>query len=111
MQDTIFHKIIEGQIPCEKILESDEFLSFYDINPKASIHALVIPKIYAKDFNDLDSKCLEAMHSFILEVVDVLGIKQSGYRLVTNIGSNGGQEVPYFHFHILGGNALSGSFA
>ena len=103
---TIFEKIINGEIPCRKILENNEFLAFYDINPKAPIHALVIPKRHYQDFNTMPPELLGRMSSFILEVVEKLGIKESGYRLITNIGQDGGQEVKHFHYHILGGGKL-----
>ena len=103
---TIFEKIVAGEIPSKKILENDKFLAFYDISPKAPIHALAIPKKCIKDFNDITPELMSEMSIFILEVVEALGIKNSGYRLVTNIGSDGGQEVPHLHFHILGGGKL-----
>lgn len=107
----VFSKIIKGEIPCKKVYEDDEFLAFYDIAPKAKIHILAIPKKELKDFNEIDAELMGKMSFFILKVVEIAGIKQSGYRLVTNIGNDGGQEVPHLHFHILGGERLGGSFA
>ncbi len=107
----VFSKIIKGEIPCKKVYEDDEFLAFYDIAPKAKIHILAIPKKELKDFNEIDAELMGKMSLFILKVVEIAGIKQSGYRLVTNIGNDGGQEVPHLHFHILGGERLGGSFA
>lgn len=106
----VFEKIVKGEIPCKKVLENDEFLAFYDIAPKAPIHVLVIPKRSFKDFNTIPPQVLAEMSVFILEVVDILGIKEKGYRLITNIGSDGGQEVPHFHYHILGGSKLKWEF-
>ena len=103
----VFEKIIKGELPCKKVLENEEFLAFHDIAPKAPIHVLVIPKRAYKDFNTMPATLLGEMSGFILEVVEVLGIKESGYRLITNVGSDGGQEVPHFHYHILGGGKLS----
>lgn len=102
----VFEKIIQGEIPCKKVLENDEFLAFYDIAPKAPIHILAIPKKSYKDFNAMPPELLARMSSFILEVVEMVGIKDKGYRLITNIGAEGGQEVPHFHYHILGGAKL-----
>lgn len=102
----IFEKIIEGEIPCKKVLESDEFLAFYDINPKAPIHVLIIPKKCYKDFNEMPSDLLARMSNFIVDVAKTLGVKESGYRLITNVGADGGQEVPHFHYHLLGGTKL-----
>lgn len=103
---SIFEKIVAGEIPCKKVLENAKFLAFYDINPKAPVHILAIPKKCIKDFNDVTPDLMAEMSNFILEVVEEVGIKQSGYRLITNIGIDGGQEVPHLHFHILGGKKL-----
>lgn len=103
----VFEKIIRGDLPCKKVLENEQFLAFYDIAPKAPIHVLAIPKQSFKDFNEMPKELLAEMSVFILEVVEVLGIKESGYRLITNIGADGGQEVPHFHYHILGGGKLN----
>ncbi|CRF48758.1 HIT family protein [Helicobacter heilmannii] len=103
----VFEKIIAGEIPCQKVLENSQFLAFHDINPVARVHVLVIPKVGVKDFNATTPELLAQMSGFILEVVEKLGIKESGYRLITNVGSDGGQEVPHLHFHILGGAKLA----
>lgn len=108
---TVFSKIINGEIPCNKVYENDEFLAFYDIAPKAKVHILAIPKKELKDFNEIDAHLMGKMSEFILEVVEKVGIKDSGYRLITNIGKDSGQEVPHLHFHILGGERLGGNFA
>ncbi len=102
----VFEKIINGSLPCKKVLENEEFLAFYDIAPKAPIHVLAIPKQSFRDFNAMPQDLLGRMGEFIKEVVEVLQIKESGYRLITNIGSDGGQEVLHFHYHILGGGKL-----
>lgn len=103
---TIFEKIVSGEIPCNKVLENDKFLAFYDINPKAPIHILVIPKICTKDFESADSGLLGEISNFIKEVTAKTGLNKNGYRIITNIGEHGGQEVPHLHFHILGGAKL-----
>ncbi|WP_104706996.1 histidine triad nucleotide-binding protein [Helicobacter bizzozeronii] len=107
MAKNVFEKIIAGEIPCQKVLENEAFLAFEDINPKAPVHVLVIPKVGVKDFNATTPELMANMSAFILEVVAKLGIKESGYRLITNIGADGGQEVPHLHFHILGGAKLT----
>ena len=106
---TIFEKIVAGEIPCKKVLENEKFLAFYDIAPQAVIHVLAIPKKCVKDFQEADSVLLGELSGFIQEVVRTLGIDKSGYRILSNIGTDGGQEVPHLHFHILGGEKL-GSF-
>ncbi|HIV48377.1 histidine triad nucleotide-binding protein [uncultured Helicobacter sp.] len=105
----VFEKIVAGEIPCRKVLENDKFLAFYDIAPKARVHVLAIPKKCVKDFQEADSKLLGELSAFVQEVVKVLEIDKIGYRIVSNIGADGGQEVPHLHFHILGGEKL-GSF-
>lgn len=103
---TIFEKIVSGEIPSKKVLENDKFLAFYDINPKAPIHILAIPKVCVKDFKEADSALLGEISDFIKEVTAKVGLDKAGYRIITNIGVDGGQEVPHLHFHILGGAKL-----
>ena len=103
---SVFEKIIKGELPCNKVLENDDFLAFHDINPKAPVHVLAIPKKFAKDFEEILPQDMANFSVFIKEVTKLLGLDKSGYRLVTNIGVDGGQEIPYLHFHILGGAKL-----
>jgi len=102
----IFCKIVDGEIPSNKVLEDDNFIAFHDINPTAPIHVLVIPKEHIESFSDVDADLMAKMTPFIQDVVKKLGLDKSGYRLVTNIGSDGGQEINHLHFHILGGGKL-----
>lgn len=102
----IFCKISKGEIPSKKILEDDNFIAFYDINPQTKVHALAIPKTHYKDFNEIPAKLMCQFSSFMQEVVKELNIKESGYRLITNSGYDSAQEVPHIHFHILGGEKL-----
>lgn len=106
MMSCIFKKIIDGEIPCQKVLENTNCLAFYDINPQAPIHVLIIPKKEIKDFNALDSQTMSELLAFTHQVVETLGLKEQGYRLITNVGENGGQEVAHLHFHLLGGAKL-----
>ena len=108
--NNIFAKILRGEIPCEKIYEDEEVLFFLDINPVANIHVLAIPKTPCVDYSDFilknDPKIIADFFKKIDVVVDKLGIKESGYRIISNSGRDGGQEVPHFHFHILGGEKI-----
>jgi histidine triad (HIT) family protein len=109
-QNNIFAKIIKKDIKANIILENEYFISFYDINPKAKIHALVIPKGQYIDYFDFyknasDIEILEFKKG-VNQVLEKLDLIQSGYRVIANSGINGGQEVPHFHIHILGGNKL-----
>lgn len=103
---TIFSKIINGELPCNKVLENDNFLAFHDINPKAPIHILIIPKVEVENFHQVTPEIMAGMTSFIHEVAELLGLDKNGYRLITNNGSDGGQEVMHLHFHLLGGAKL-----
>lgn len=103
---TVFEKIVSGEIPSNKVLESDKFLAFHDINPKAPIHILIIPKKCYENFQVMDAKLMGEMTSFIQETARKLGVDKSGYRLISNCGENAGQEVMHLHFHLLAGTKL-----
>lgn len=102
----IFCNLIAGKIPSTKILENDNFLAFEDITPQAKIHALIIPKVHIQSFNEMTPNVMAEMTTFIQEVALTLGVKTDGYRLITNIGQNGNQEVKHIHFHLLAGEQL-----
>jgi len=102
----IFCKIVAGEVPSNKILENDAFMAFHDLYPKAPIHILVIPKVHVECFQDVTPEIMASMTEFIQEVTTLTGIDKSGYRLITNNGENGGQEVHHLHFHVLGGAKL-----
>jgi len=102
----LFCKIVNKEIPSNVILENDNFLAFHDINPKAPVHILAIPKVHADSFHDVPAETMAGMTSFIQDIATKLNIDKTGYRVITNIGENGGQEVPHLHFHILGGTKL-----
>ena len=112
-KNNIFAKILRGEIPCKKIYEDEYVFSFYDINPQKKIHALVIPK---GKFRDLDDFCKNASSNEMvgmfkgIEIVSKkLGLSMeigNGYRALTNIGNDGGQEVPHLHFHLFGGEKI-----
>ena len=111
--NNVFAKIIRGEIPCNKIYEDDYALAFYDIAPKAKIHALVIAKAMVVDFADfIEHSTADEIEGYMRAVVktaEILGVTEEGYRLVFNSGKNSGQEVPHLHVHILGGEKLSTS--
>ena len=111
-KNNIFAKILRGEIPCKKIYEDEYVFSFYDINPQKKIHALVIPK---GSYIDLDDFIQNAKEKEIMEffkatshVAKILKVSnaEGGYRALSNIGKNGGQEVPHLHFHIFGGEKV-----
>jgi histidine triad (HIT) family protein len=107
MENCIFCKIVAGEIPSNKVLENDNFVAFHDLNPKAPVHILVIPKEHIVDFHSVSPETMAGMTSFIQEVANKTGISKNGYRVISNIGENGGQEVFHLHFHVLGGTKLA----
>jgi histidine triad (HIT) family protein len=102
----IFCKIIEGEIPNKTVLENDDFLAFEDINPRAKIHILIISKDHIDSFDVMPPKVMQGMTEFIQKVASHLNIKDEGYRIITNIGQHGNQEVKHIHFHLLAGEQL-----
>ena len=102
----LFCKIVNKEIPSNVILENEDYLAFHDINPKAPVHILVIPKVHVDSFNEVNPETMVGMTSFIQEVANEVKIEKSGYRVITNVGDNGGQEVKHLHFHVLGGAKL-----
>ena len=108
--NNIFAKILRGEIPCEAIDEDEYTLSFADINPQAPVHILVIPKGAYTDWSDFAARAsLEEIYAFtkaISRVADLTGINETGYRVISNIGSDSHQEVPHLHMHVLGGSLI-----
>lgn len=109
MDNCIFCKIIKGEIPSEKIYEDDLVLSFKDISPEAPKHVLIIPKKHIVSLNNIqqeDAKIIGHIFMVAKEIVKKLGIDETGYRIVSNCGEEGGQTVGHIHFHLLGGRML-----
>ena len=106
--DCLFCKIANGQIPSNKVYEDERIIAFYDINPSAKIHLLVIPKMHIESANEItaESSC-EIAYIFekIPEIARLAGIN-NGYRIITNSGCDACQSVMHLHFHILGGEKL-----
>ena len=109
-QDNIFAKILRSEIPCNKILESEFALAFSDINPQAPIHTLVIPKNPYINFHDFtknaSNKEHESFWKLVNDVIEHYKVEIEGFRIITNSGNNGNQDVPHFHIHLLGGENL-----
>lgn len=105
MTETLFSKIIRREIPADIVYEDDLCLAFNDIAPQAPIHILVIPKIATLDATTTDAQTL----GHLMQIAARLGNERcsNGFRLVSNIGEDGGQSVPHLHIHVLGGRALS----
>ena len=107
--DCIFCKIVAGDIPSTKVYEDDTVLAFRDINPEAPVHVIVIPKEHISSANEI-CEANSAVVAHIFEVIPKIAAAEEledGYRIITNIGANGGQSVHHLHFHILGGKKLT----
>ena len=106
----IFARILRGELPCKRIYEDDFALAFYDISPRAPIHALVIPKTPHVSLADFTATATPAQIAGFFAAVGAvakqLGLEQPGYRILANMGANGHQEVPHFHVHVFGGRPL-----
>ena len=109
-KNNIFAKILRKEIPCKKVYENDHVLAFHDINPQKKVHVLVIPKGEYVDLDDFNSKASDKeiveLNKAITYVSNLIGAKDKGYRALTNIGRDGGQEVPHLHFHIFAGEKI-----
>ncbi len=108
--NNIFAKILRGEIPNDTVYEDDHVLAFNDISPQAPVHVLVIPKgkyVSVSDFGaQAASEEITAFWRAVSKISTDLGLPESGFRTIANTGLNGGQEVPHFHVHILGGRKL-----
>ncbi|MGC8502657.1 histidine triad nucleotide-binding protein [Desulfurella sp.] len=105
----IFCKIVNKELPSKIEYEDEKYMAFYDINPKAPIHLLIIPKKHVENLNDLDESDIGIVSDMALlakNLAKKLGIDKSGYRIVINNGPDSGQEVYHIHMHLLGGNFL-----
>lgn len=109
-QNNIFAKIIRGEIPCTKVYEDEHVLAFRDINPQAPTHVLVIPKGPYPSFDDFSATASDgevvAYVRAVGKVARDLGLADPGYRILSNHGRDGHQEVPHFHTHLFGGGDL-----
>tara|TARA_B100000963_G_scaffold40394_1_gene30023 strand:+ start:3536 stop:3871 length:336 start_codon:yes stop_codon:yes gene_type:complete len=104
-KENIFAKILKGEIPCDKVFENDYVLSFKDINPRAKIHILIIPKVPFIDISDFlqnaNSKYQNNFWKSVDEIIKELSLRDKGFQIKTHKGKDGGQEVFHFHLHLL----------
>tara|TARA_B100001057_G_scaffold190783_1_gene191583 strand:+ start:329 stop:718 length:390 start_codon:yes stop_codon:yes gene_type:complete len=109
-ENNIFAKILRKEIPCDKVYEDEFSLFFKDINPQAKIHILGVPKFPCTTFSDFmknaDNNNISSFFKSVQIVINDINIEKNGYRLITNSGEDGGQEVPHFHIHILAGEKI-----
>jgi diadenosine tetraphosphate (Ap4A) HIT family hydrolase len=106
----IFARILRGELPCAKVYEDEHALAFHDISPAAPVHILVIPKGAYVSWDDFSERgSAEEIAGFVRAVGHVARAHElvgPGYRLLANVGGNGGQEVPHLHVHLFGGRGL-----
>ena len=107
--DCLFCNIVKGQIPSEKVYEDNDVYAFKDVNPEAPVHILIIPKRHIKSVDELEETDKELVgHIFLVAKKLAKENKlENGYRLVSNIGEEGGQSVKHLHFHLLGGRSFN----
>jgi len=109
LEDCIFCRIANREVGSEIVDERPNAIAFKDINPKAPVHILVIPKEHIASLDDLgrdECEVLRDIFSLVSDIAVSEGIAQSGYRVVLNIGEEAGQEVDHLHFHLLGGRFM-----
>lgn len=109
MDECIFCKIARGEIPADVVLEDEEFVAIRDIDPKAPVHVLVIPREHVTSLHDIDGWDDARAHGMLrmaVAVAEETGVAESGYRVVSNAGPDAGQEVDHLHVHVLGGRPL-----
>ena len=109
MEDCLFCKIINKEIPTEFIYEDDDVVAFKDVHPLSPVHILIIPRKHIASVIDLTEKEVELMGKIILtakRIADNLGISEGGYKLLLRVGDYGGQEVNHIHLHLIGGSHL-----
>ena len=109
MAETIFSKIVRGEIPAKIIHDDEHCLAFHDVSPQAPVHVLVIPKRPIESLEQIDASdaaLLGHIWTTIPAIARQLGLNEKGYRVVVNCGRDGGQSVDHLHFHILGGRQL-----
>ena len=106
----LFCRIVAGEIPADIVRESDRVLAFRDVNPQAPVHILLIPKEHVESVADVaehDAGTLADIMQAAAHLARAEGIADSGWRLVTNVGPDGGQTVYHLHFHLLGGRPMT----
>lgn len=110
MSDCIFCKIINGEIPGDKVYEDDKVIAINDIDPQAPVHILIMPKEHIKSIMEINEDNADIL-SYIFKVATQLavdkGIAEEGFRIVNNCGKEGGQTVDHIHFHLLGGRFMT----
>lgn len=110
VEDCLFCKIVRREIPSEIAYEDDEVIAFKDIQPLAPVHLVIIPKTHLGSLNDVTTEhesLIGHLFGVVRRLAEEFGVLETGYRVVSNTGADGGQVVGHLHFHLLGGQALN----
>ena len=110
MSDCIFCRIAAGEIPANIAAQNDEIVAFHDVDPRAPVHVLIIPRKHIAGVNDLkegDAPLIGRMYLMARDLAQKLGVSETGYRLVLNTGPEAGQSVWHIHLHLLGGRRMT----
>lgn len=108
LDDCIFCKLANGEIPTDMVLENDEVAVFKDANPQAPVHVLLVPKDHYSCLNeDIPAELLGKLLKMVPEVAEAMGVRESGYRTIINTGADANQTVKHIHVHVVGGKRLS----
>jgi histidine triad (HIT) family protein len=107
MTDCLFCRIVRGEIPAKLVAQNDDAIAFRDIDPRAPVHILVVPREHVASMNDADPATLGAVLALAADVARQEGVTESGYRVVINTGEHAGQTVHHLHAHLLGGRDMA----
>jgi histidine triad (HIT) family protein len=109
-ENNVFARILRGEIPAKRLYEDEFTVAFPDISPKAPVHVLIVPKGAYVSLSDFSANASEeeiiGFTRAVGKIARQLGVVESGYRVLTNIGPHSGQEVPHYHLHLLAGKPL-----
>jgi histidine triad (HIT) family protein len=108
--DCLFCRIVAGEVPARFVHQDDEIVAFHDINPRAPTHVLLVPRRHiasAADLTEADGPILGRLFDVAARIAREAGIAENGYRMVTNVGRDGGQTVDHLHFHLMGGRSFT----
>jgi len=107
MTDCLFCRIVRGEIPAKLVAQNDDAIAFRDIDPRAPVHVLVVPREHVASMTDADPVTLGAVLSLAAHVARQEGVTETGYRVVINTGEHAGQTVHHLHAHLLGGRDMA----
>ncbi|MBW1645798.1 MAG: histidine triad nucleotide-binding protein [Deltaproteobacteria bacterium] len=109
MSDCLFCKIVAGEIPADIVYENDQLIAFKDINPKAPVHLLIVPRKHYPTLNDIPDEEMDIIaeiHKAVKVLAKKFGVAESGYRTLVNTNKEGGQVIYHVHYHLIGGRQL-----